>query len=106
MEKKKKADKPLKKTCNENKPPLKDMLMPNVEDNYHTVGLKLLSSFDWITSLNLPNLKWVVKLDDDVIANHTRLDEHLVYHQKSGNDKIHCVVTKNAKPFRKPKAKW
>jgi len=84
----------------------KDMLMPNVEDNYHTVGLKLLSSFDWITSLNLPNLKWVVKLDDDVIANQTRLDEHLVYHQKSGNDKIHCVVAKNAKPFRKPEAKW
>jgi hypothetical protein len=27
------------------------MLIPNVEDNYHTVGLKLLSSFNWINQM-------------------------------------------------------
>ena len=83
-----------------------DMLIPNVEDNYHTVGLKLLSSFDWLQKLTLPNLKWVVKLDDDMIVNQTRLDEHLVYHQKIDYQKIHCVVTENAKPYRNYGSKW
>ena len=38
-----------------------DMLMPYVEDNYHTVGLKLLSSFYWINQLGISELKWITK---------------------------------------------
>ena len=35
------------------------MLVPNVEDNYHTVGLKLLSSFYWINQVTAPNLRLI-----------------------------------------------
>merc|ERR1712110_193976 len=62
---------------NENKKHL-DMLVPNVEDNYHTVGLKLLSSFNWINELeNKIDLKWIMKIDDDMMVNFTKLDDYL-----------------------------
>ena len=55
-----------------------DMLLPNVEDNYHTVGIKLLSSFNWIRQLkHIKDLKWIMKIDDDIMVNFTRLDKYL-----------------------------
>ena len=43
-----------------------------MEDNYHSVALKLASGFKWISKANEiqgGQLKWVLKLDDDVLLN-------------------------------------
>ena len=61
-----------------------DMLLPNVEDNYHTVGIKLLSSFNWIRQLkHIKDLKWIMKIDDDIMVNFTRLDKYLTSENKN-----------------------
>ena len=67
----------IRKIQNENKK-FRDLIITKVEDNYKTVGLKLLSSFYWLSLLKMPSsLKWIVKLDDDVIVNVSKLEEYL-----------------------------
>ena len=55
-------------------------------------GLKILSAFYWLSFLEMPSsLKWIVKLDDDIIVNVTKLDEYL----SEGNidqEAIHCQI--------------
>ena len=85
-----------------------DMLLPNVEDNYHTVGLKLLSSFRWITQLKHKNdLKWIIKIDDDVFVNVRKLDSYLT-NKNINRQAIHCPLHwgGQAKPARTQKSKW
>ena len=67
----------IRKIQNENRK-FRDLIITKVEDNYKTVGLKLLSSFYWLSLLKMPSsLKWIVKLDDDVIVNVSKLEEYL-----------------------------
>ena len=76
-----------------------------MEDTYHTVGLKLLSAFKWINKASSqPNskLKWILKLDDDVLLNVDMLMNHL----KVQENLIHCPVYERATPFRDPNSKW
>ena len=85
------------------------MLLPNVEDNYHTVGLKLFSAFDWITQLK-NNLKWIMKLDDDITVNFPRLDTYLT-NGNINHQAIHCRMHQNTgielkKMPRNRKKKW
>ena len=83
-----------------------DMLLPNVEDNYHTVGLKMFSAFHWITQLrNNTDLKWIMKIDDDITVNFTRLDNYLT-EENINHEAIHCRVHLSKMPFRDPKSKW
>ena len=76
-----------------------------VEDTYHTVGLKLLSAFKWIYKASgQPNskLKWILKLDDDVLLNVNMLMNQL----KVQENVIHCPVYERATPFRDANSKW
>ena len=83
-----------------------DMVLPNVEDNYHTVGLKLLSSFNWINQLNKKrDLKWIVKIDDDMMVNFTRLDNYLSK-EDINHQAIHCPIIDKSIVIRDPKNKW
>ena len=84
-----------------------DVLIPKVEDNYHNVGLKLLSSFNWINGIqdDLTKLKWIIKLDDDVIVNITMLDEYLRSNETFQNA-IHCHLSNWPDPIRRYDSKW
>ena len=52
-----------------------------VEDTYHTVVYKELSAFKWIdqasTVSDVNNLKWILKVDDDVLLNIGKLKQFL-----------------------------
>ena len=78
----------------------KDLIVPNVEDNYHTVALKLLSAFHWIGSLGSTRLKWIIKMDDDVYINVTKFDEYFQNQNLSQKD-FHCYET-YTEPVRNP----
>ena len=81
-----------------------DMIIPMTEDSYRTVSMKLLSSFYWVSLLNKTSkLKWIIKLDDDVILNVQRLDELMKTTQP---DEIYCKVKSGAKPMRSKTRKW
>ena len=82
------------------------MLLPNVEDNYHTVGIKLLSSFNWIRQLkHIKDLKWIMKIDDDIMVNFTRLDKYLTS-ENIDQQAIHCPIHGSHNVLRDPKSKW
>ena len=51
-----------------------------------------MSSFYWLSFLEMaPSLKWIVKLDDDVIVNVTKVDEYLSK-SKIDQEAIHCQI--------------
>ena len=82
------------------------MLVPNVEDNYHTVGLKLLSSFNWINQLeNKTDLKWIMKIDDDMMVNFTKLDNYLTK-ENIDYEALHCPINTGMPALRDYKSKW
>ena len=55
-----------------------DLVLPMVQDSYQTAALKLLSSFYWISEIPKQNkLKWVVKIDDDVLLNVEKFDTYV-----------------------------
>ena len=85
----------------------KSAFILQVDDTYKTVGLKLLASFNWINNLNLSKLKWIVKLDDDIIFNLYQLDKYLSSPNvtRKGDNFIHCKVN-NGIPMRDINQKW
>ena len=103
-----------------------------MEDNYHTVAFKLLSAFKWIYqastgsdvtngpfikdignggrqgssqhSTKTSNLKWILKLDDDVLLNVEKLKQFLeTIHE---NDFIYCRVFPKEWQVPLRKKKW
>ena len=83
----------------------KDMLIPDVEDNYHTVGLKLMASFNWLKNLRNSNLKWIIKLDDDVIINFGMLQKYITK-RRFRKKAIHCSYASMAETKRNVNSKW
>lgn len=77
-----------------------DLLIPKVEDNYHTVAIKLLAAFNWISTIE--NIQWIIKIDDDVLVNMEFLDGYLA---TADLKKIHCKLIMEA-PIRYPDSKW
>ena len=101
-------------------------LFQAVEDNYHTVAFKLYSAFKWIyqastgsdftnqtfiedfgkgegqgpsqNSSKTTNLKWILKVDDDVLLNVGKLSEFLDTIQD--NNSIYCRVFPRDPPHR------
>ena len=95
----------MNEIANENKKH-HDMLVPNVEDNYHTVGLKLLSSFYWTTQLEKKyDLKWIIKIDDDMMVNFTKLDNYLTK-ENINYDALHCPINNGMPALRDANSKW
>ena len=80
-----------------------DMLLPDVEESYHAVGLKELSSFNWINQLDRKNIQWIIKMDDDIMLNFTKLDDYL---SEESNKAIHCRVLWHNKVRSNPGSKW
>ena len=78
-----------------------DLILPKVEDSYKTQVFLLMSTFNWFDQLQ--HLKWIVKLNDDIIVNMTMLD-HL--HKSHKKDAISCYNVRGAPVVRDPDAKW
>ena len=72
-----------------------------MEDNYHSVSLKLLSAFKWISKASQRQggqLKWILKMDDDVLLNLKALQ---VFIQRLNvTNSIYCHVYAGSSPFR------
>ena len=85
-----------------------DMIIPEVEDNYHTVSYKLFAAFKWILNASQvsPNhLQWILKLDDDVLLNLKQLSTFAK--QVKNKDVIYCKVYPVTFPFSEdPSDKW
>ena len=81
----------------------KDMIMPNVLDDYNHVVLKLLSTFNFLKSFQSKELKWIVKIDDDLILNFTKFDEFFD-DKELNNDLIYCPTKENDPVLRA--GKW
>ena len=76
-----------------------------IEDTYHTVGLKLLSAFKWLREFSKSSeLQWILKLDDDVLINFERLVK-FVNQIRLNQNSIYCLVYERAAPFRGD-SKW
>jgi len=86
-----------------------DMIIPAVEDNYHTVGFKLISAFNWIfdasNATEDSNLKWILKMDDDVLLNTKELKNYIDGIGRNDTDSIYCRVYTKAKAIREKKAR-
>ena len=77
-----------------------------VNDNYHTVGLKLLSAFKWIKeAFKLSKLKWILKLDDDVLLNVEKLLKHIKEYESHKSTTLYCSVITGSIPIREKKVK-
>ena len=80
-----------------------DMIIPMTEDSYKTVSMKLLSSFYWVSMLKTSKLKWIVKIDDDVLLNVQRLDELM---KSTQPNEIYCRARPGRKVLRSKILKW
>ena len=75
-----------------------------MDDNYKTVAFKLLAAFRWLSRIRLPQFKWLVKIDDDVILDIKNLDIYLT-ESSSDENAIHCYVNTGS-PMRDINEKW
>ena len=79
-----------------------------VEDTYHTVVYKELSAFKWIDQASTVsdgnNLKWILKVDDDVLLNIGKLKQFLDTIQDI--DSIYCQVKPDDPPLWDKTIPW
>ena len=84
----------------------RDLVLPMVQDSYQTAALKLLSSFYWISQIPKQNkLKWIVKIDDDVLLNVKKFNtyvETILFTEKTSS--IYGQVYYGTPPMRS--GKW
>ena len=82
------------------------------EDSYYTVILKEISAFHWILESykahrSESRLKWVIKMDDDVIINPINLQRLLQQHESElAEEKLFCENWAGGVPIRDAKSKW
>ena len=67
----------------------------DVEDNYKTVVFKLVSAFKWISDAskyNGNNLKWILKIDDDVLLGIQELEKFIKNIPQEDSNAIFCKI--------------
>ena len=93
-----------------------------MEDTYHTVGFKLISAFNWLLQASLisesSRLKWILKLDDDVLLNIVELQKFVegielsskflggFQHTYNTTDDIYCHVKPDDPPLWDKTLSW
>ena len=73
----------------------KSICIVDVEDNYKTVVFKLVSAFKWISDAskyNGNNLKWILKMDDDVLLGIQELEKFIKNIPRDDSNSIFCKV--------------
>jgi hypothetical protein len=85
----------------------------DVEDTYTYVVLKQLSAIKWVIDSykgynGQPKLKWLIKLDDDIIMNPWAMRNYFQNLEKNPENKIcfHCMRLIQRQPYRKTDDKW
>lgn len=84
-----------------------DMILSQVEDTYMTLMLKEISGFYWITkafNTSSHSLKWIVKIDDDVLMHPWKFEE-ILFGKSFMTQKLICKVQEK-EPLRNPESKW
>lgn len=61
-------------------------------DSYRNLTYKFVYGMRWVL-LHCPDVRWVVKIDDDVFLNVRQLHEYLLVRMPAANNLIHCSVT-------------
>ncbi|KAK3597982.1 hypothetical protein CHS0354_042333 [Potamilus streckersoni] len=83
----------------------KDFLMENFIDSYSNLTLKTIMSFKYAAN-NCPNVKFVMKTDDDMYVNVPFLLELLRKHEKALQKAVGGSCTQKASPIRVQTSKW
>ena len=69
----------------------------------------MISAFNWIfdasNATEDSNLKWILKMDDDVLLNTKELKNYIDGIGRNDTDSIYCRVYKKAKAIREKKAR-
>ena len=55
--------------------------------------------------LKLPDLKWIMKIDDDMMVNFTKLDNYLSK-ENINHEALHCPINSGMPALRDYKSKW
>ena len=82
-------------------------MFSDIEDTYFTLHFKTLASIGWIgrSVKGKSKIKWVFKIDDDVLVNHWRLESYIQTLSKEDNV-FHCKIMYDREPLRSPDSKW
>ena len=86
-------------------------IIADTEETYTTVIMKEFNAFHWIleglqSSKSKSNLKWIVKIDDDVIVNFQNFKKLLKkFENEIDNERLICRQI-HPYPIRRSSSKW
>ena len=88
-----------------------DIVQANFVDSYDNLTYKSLLGLKWATSYyDTSNLKFVLKIDDDIVPNmHSflqYLENRVVYRTKPLRNRFLCRVGRGLKPIRDPSSRY
>ena len=83
----------------------------DTEDTYNTVILKQINAFHWVLTAyaqwqNVSKLKWVIKMDDDVVVSPTNLQNILDDNVQNAEKEVILCREMAGRPIRSPDNKW
>lgn len=82
----------------------KDLIFLPVEESYYLLSFKVLSILKWSTD-HCPNIKFVIKCDDDMFVNWPNLNEFLISNQNQTN-LIFGKANEYPEPNRDETSRW
>ncbi|CAN7940569.1 unnamed protein product [Ixodes hexagonus] len=82
-----------------------DVVVLPYHDTYQNLTYKFVYGMKWTMEL-CPSVKYIVKIDDDVVANLVRVVEYLRLLQGSQDLELHCYVWASATVFRETNSPW
>lgn len=85
-----------------------DIIQSNFSDTYRNLTIKAVMTLKWI-SINEPNTKYILKVDDDVFVKTYALIRHLklrLNEERTDKNTIMCYLHKKMKVIRDKKSKW
>lgn len=89
----------------------KDMILTQAEDSYMALIMKEVSAFYWVWKSHQGHgsksqLKWIIKMDDDILLNGSQLEKILIKSSDQLGKKHFICKSYPSKPWRDPSSKW
>ncbi|KAG0432955.1 hypothetical protein HPB47_020362 [Ixodes persulcatus] len=82
-----------------------DVVVLPYEDTYQNLTYKFVYGMKWTIEF-CPSVKYIVKIDDDMVANLVRVVRYLRRMQASPGFELHCFVWSRATVFRATSSPW
>uniref|UniRef100_V5H1X0 Hexosyltransferase n=1 Tax=Ixodes ricinus TaxID=34613 RepID=V5H1X0_IXORI len=82
-----------------------DMVVLPYEDTYQNLTYKFVYGMKWTLEF-CPSVKYIVKIDDDMVANLVRVVRYLRRLRESPGFELHCYVWSRATVFRETNSPW